>query len=77
MNNARDIFNRKQRQAMGELLEGPEPITEYEKTIWNLKCLRYSIKYGSLDYRSGAVRALDTAIKAVEKLNERQCLEEL
>ena len=59
-------FNNKQLVKQSELLVGPEPKTQKEKDIWNLKYLRYSIKYGSFDYRSGMIATLDRAIKRLE-----------
>ena len=59
-------FDRKQLEKQSELLVGPEPKTQREKDIWNLKHLRYSIKYGSFNYRSGMIATLDRAIKKLE-----------
>ena len=59
-------FNNKQLAKQSELLVGPEPKTKKEKDIWNLKYLRYSIKYGSFDYRSGMIATLDRTIKMLE-----------
>lgn len=59
-------FNNKQLVKQSELLVGPEPKTQREKDIWNLKYLRYSIKYGSIQYRSGMIASLDRAIKKLE-----------
>lgn len=59
-------FNNKQLVKQSELLVGPEPKTQKEKDIWNLKYLRYSIKYGSFDYRNGMIATLDRAIKRLE-----------
>lgn len=61
-----DEFNRKQQEKQSELITGPEPKTQIEKDIWNLKYLRYSIKYGSYNYRSGMIATLDRAIKRLE-----------
>lgn len=59
-------FDRKQWQKQSELLNGPEPKTQKEKDIWNLKYLQYSIKYGSFDYQGGMIATLDRAIKRLE-----------
>lgn len=59
-------FDRKQCQKQLELINGPEPKTKKEKDIWNLKHLRYSIKYGSFNYRSGMIATLDRMIKELE-----------
>lgn len=59
-------FDRKQLEKQSELIVGPEPKTKREKDIWNLKYLRYSIKYGSIQYRSGMIASLDRAIKKLE-----------
>lgn len=59
-------FDRKQLEKQSELIVGPEPKTQKEKDIWNLKYLRYSIKYGSINYRSGMIATLDRAIKRLE-----------
>lgn len=59
-------FDRKQLEKQSELIVGPEPKTQKEKDIWNLKYLRYSIKYGSIHYRSGMIATLDRAIKRLE-----------
>lgn len=60
-------FDRKQVEKQGELLKGPEPKTQKEKDLFNLKWLRYSIRYGSLNYRSGMISTLDRAIKRLEE----------
>ena len=59
-------FDNKQFVKQSELIVGPEPKTQREKDIWNLKHLRYSIKYGSFNYRSGMIATLDRAIKKLE-----------
>lgn len=59
-------FDRKQFQKQLELINSPEPKTNKEKDIWNLKYLRYSIKYGSFNYRSGMIATLDRTIKELE-----------
>lgn len=59
-------FDRKQFQKQLELINSPEPKTKKEKDIWNLKYLRYSIKYGSFNYRSGMIATLDRMIKELE-----------
>ena len=59
-------FDKKQREKMEELLAGPEPQTQLEKDIFNLKCMRYSIKFGSRDFRSGMIKTLDRSIAALE-----------
>lgn len=59
-------FDQKQLAKQSELLNEPEPKTEKEKDIWNLKYLRYSIMYGSFDYRNGMIKTLDRAIKKLE-----------
>lgn len=64
-------FDRKQLQKQTELLYGPEPKTEREKDIWNLKYLRYSIRYGSFNYRSGMIASLDRAIKKLEREEDK------
>lgn len=64
-------FDRKQLQKQSELLRGPEPKTERGKDIWNLKYLRYSIRYGSLNYRSGMIASLDRAIKKLEREEDK------
>lgn len=62
---ARD-FNMKQLEKATELLKSPKPKTQKEKDIWNLKYMRYSIKFGSWNYRSGMIATLDRAIKRLE-----------
>ena len=59
-------FDNKQFVRQSEPIIGPEPKTQREKDIWNLKYLRYSIKYGSSNYRSGMIATLDRAIKKLE-----------
>lgn len=59
-------FDNKQLVKQSELLVGPEPKNQREKDIRNLKYLRYSIKYGSFNYRSGMIATLDRAIKRLE-----------
>ena len=59
-------FDRKQVEKQSALVVGPEPKTKREKDIWNLKYLRYSIKYGSFQYRSGMIASLDRTIKRLE-----------
>lgn len=63
-------FNIKQHVKQSELIVGPEPKTQREKDIWNLKYLRYSIKYGSFNYRSEMIATLDRAIKKLEAEKE-------
>ena len=60
-------FDRKQVEKQTELLRGPEPKTQKEKDIWNLKYMRYSIKFGSWNYRNGIIATLDRAIKKLEE----------
>lgn len=67
---ARIEFDRKQNKNMHELLLGPEPTTQKEKDIWNLKFLRYSIRYGSFSYRRGMIRTIERAIKRLEESDE-------
>lgn len=64
-------FDRKQWQKKSELLSGPKPKTGREKDIWNLKYLRYSIRYGSFNYRSGMIASLDRAIKKLEREEDK------
>lgn len=59
-------FNQKQFEKFNELLRYPKPKTQKEKDIWNLKYMRYSIKFGSLNYRNGMIATLDRAIKRLE-----------
>lgn len=59
-------FNKKQLEKQLELLHGPEPKTQKEKDILNLKYMRYSIKFGSWNYRHGMIATLDRAIKRSE-----------
>lgn len=59
-------FNKKQSEKMTELLYGPDPKTQKEKDIYNLKYMRYSIKFGSHYYRWGMIATLDRAIKKLE-----------
>lgn len=58
-------FNKKQLENMTKLLEGPEPKTQIERDIWNLKYMRYSIKHGSFLYRRGCIKTLDRAIETL------------
>lgn len=59
-------FDQKQSEKQSELFVEPEPKNQKEKDIWNLKYLRYSIKYGSFDYQNGMIKTLDRAIKKLE-----------
>ena len=59
-------FDRKQVEKQGKLLYGPLPTTKEEKDIWNLKYLRYSIRYGSRNYRMGMYATLGRVIKKLE-----------
>lgn len=59
-------FNKKQLEKMSELLYGPEPETQREQDIYNLKYMRYSIKFGSPYFRYGMIATLDRAIKKLE-----------
>ena len=59
----RKKFDKKQSERMTELLYGPEPKTQREKDIYNLKYMRYSIEFGSQYYRWGMIATLDRAIK--------------
>ena len=63
-------FNRKQLEKQIELSKGPQPTTEREKDIYNLKELRYSIRFGSFYYRSGMMATLDRVIKKLENEND-------
>ena len=63
-------FNRNQVEKQDELLYGPAPTTREEQDIWNLKYLRYSIRYGSRSYRMGMIATLDRAIKKLEAEKE-------
>lgn len=62
-----DKFNNKQLSKMTELLYSPKPKTQKEKDIWNLKFARYSIRFGSFNYRIGMIKTLDRAIKRLEE----------
>ena len=63
-------FDQKKKKKLTELLKGPKPKTQKEKDIWNLKYLRYSIKFGSFHYRNGMIATLDRAIKKLEEKYE-------
>lgn len=63
-------FNKRQRKKMNELLENSNPITKLEMDIYNLKYMRYSIKFGSPYYRYGMIRSLDRAIRCLKKEQE-------
>lgn len=65
-------FDRKQLDKQIELLKQPEPETQLEKDIYNLKYIRYSIRHGSRWYRYGFIRSLDRAIKLMEKEKEKE-----
>lgn len=65
-------FDKKQNEKMTELLYGPEPETQMEKDIFNLKYMRYSIKYGSKQFRWGMISTLDRAIKMMERANQKK-----
>lgn len=68
-------FNKKQLQNSIALLRGNEPKTQRERDIFNLKQIRYSIKYGSLWYRYGVISSLDRVIKMLEEgVNHDQTL---
>lgn len=60
-------FNKKQLENLGKVIYGPTPKTQKEKDIFNLKCMRYSIRHGSSNFRSGCITSLDRAIVALEK----------
>lgn len=60
-------FNKKQLQNSIDLILEEEPKTQRERDIFNLKQIRYSIKYGSLWYRYGVVASLDRVIKILEE----------
>lgn len=60
-------FNRKQCQNSIALLLEEKPKTQRERDIFNLKQIRYSIKYGSSWYRYGVISSLDRAIEMLEK----------
>lgn len=63
-----DEFNIKQNEKMNAFLkEGDQPKTQREKDIWNLKYMRYSIRYGSCYYRAGMIATLDRMIKRLEE----------
>lgn len=60
-------FNKKQIQNMIAVLLEEEPKTQRERDIFNLKQIRYSIKYGSPWYRCGVISSLDHVIKMLEE----------
>lgn len=73
MNGLRANFSLRQNEKMTELLRGPEPKTRKEKDLWNLRYLRYSIKYGSFNFRNGMISTLDRMIKMLEKQEDLEC----
>lgn len=52
-----------------ELLWGPEPTTQRERDLFNLKYLLYSIEYGSYEYRNGVMGTLQRCIDHLEEGN--------
>lgn len=63
----RKEFDTMQRKKQIELLKGPKPNTINEKDLFALKYLRYSIRFGSWEYRTGFISSLDRAIYHLEK----------
>lgn len=63
-------FNKKQLDSMNALIHGPEPKTQIEKDIFNLKYIRYSIGYASCWYRWGIIATLDRVIKNLEVIKD-------
>lgn len=57
---------------MNELLYGPDPETQLEKDIYNIKYIRYSIRYGSKYFRWGMVKTLDRVIEMMERANQKK-----
>lgn len=62
----RTEFDRKQLNKLSDLVLGPKPKTQKDKDIFNLKHMRYSIMFGSLNYRLGKIATLDRVIKRLE-----------
>lgn len=58
-------FNNLQNERMMELLK-QDPKTEWERYIWNLHYIEYSIKYMSPMYRRGCIRTIRDVIKMLE-----------
>ena len=49
-----------------ELLRGPEPTTQRERDLFNLKYLLYSVEYDSYEYRNGFMATLQRCIDYLE-----------
>lgn len=69
-------FKMKQLENMNELLKQPKPKTQIEKDIFNLKFVRYGIRHGSIQFRSGVISSLDRAIKLLEQEKDTQKVSE-
>lgn len=69
-------FDKKQNEKRSELIDKifdkSEPETQLEKDIFNLKYMRYSIRYGSWEFRRGMIKTLDRAIKMMERANQKK-----
>lgn len=60
-------FNKRQLQNSIALHLEEEPKTQRDHDIFNLKQVRYSIKYGSPWYRYGVIASLDRVIEMLEE----------
>ena len=65
-------FNLKQSDKYREILKehmalDGRTLSQEEKDLFNLKCLRYRVKYGSIDFRSGVIATLVRAISRLEE----------
>lgn len=67
-------FDMQQLKKQEELLQQyySKSQTQIDKDIFNLKYIRYGIKFGSILFRSGAIKSLDRAIKLLEKEKENK-----
>lgn len=62
-------FDADQLHNVVELLRGPEPTTQRERDLFNLKYLLYSVEYDSYEYRNGFMVTLQRCIDYLEGEN--------
>lgn len=65
----KQVFDANQLHCAVELLRGPEPTTQRERDLFNLKYLLYSVEYDSYEYRNGFMVTLQRCIDYLEGEN--------
>ena len=68
----RTEYMRKQIDRQNELLREKFKVLERDPDIWNLEYMICSIQPGSLAWRSGQIRTIRRAIRALERENKER-----